>query len=198
MEAQAEALHFSIETRRFLASSPLIAGSTADYGCRWADALGRTDLEVLKAEIDALSATESLRALTPIVRAAGRVFETQRDGSAVSASPPTIRKGARGVRSRRSGSRPMSTSSPATTPGTAASRSPAWCSRSRNVLEPRPPQSLWSAIRCTIWPRRGRPARRRSPSFPDPPGRAALEPHADFVIEHIGDLPDLLAAIAAE
>jgi len=66
MRAQAEALHFSIETRRFLDSSPVVAGSTADYGRRWADALGRSDLEVLKSEIDALSATESLRALTPI------------------------------------------------------------------------------------------------------------------------------------
>ncbi len=66
IEAQAEALHFSIEASRFLASSPLIAGSTADYAKRWADALGRTDYAVLKAEIDALSATESLKALTPI------------------------------------------------------------------------------------------------------------------------------------
>ena len=66
MQAQAEALHFSIETRRFLEASPLVAGSTADYGFRWAQALGRTDLAVLKAEIDALSAVESLRALTPI------------------------------------------------------------------------------------------------------------------------------------
>ncbi len=48
MRAQAEALHFSIETRRFLDSSPVVAGSTADYGRRWADALGRSDLEVLK------------------------------------------------------------------------------------------------------------------------------------------------------
>ena len=66
MKAQAETLHYSIETKRFLRSSPLVAGSTADYGARWADALGRSDLDVLKSEIDALSATESLKALTPI------------------------------------------------------------------------------------------------------------------------------------
>ncbi len=66
MEAQAEALHFSIAEKRFQLSSPLVAGSTADYGRRWADALGRADLDALKSEIDALSARESLRALTPI------------------------------------------------------------------------------------------------------------------------------------
>jgi len=66
MQAQAEALQFTIDTRQFLDSSPLVAGSTADYGLPWAQALGRTDLAALKAEIDALSAVESLRALTPI------------------------------------------------------------------------------------------------------------------------------------
>jgi phosphoglycolate phosphatase len=66
VQAQADALQYSIETKRFLESSPLVAGSTADYGGRWADALGRSDLDVLKSEIDALSATESLKALTPI------------------------------------------------------------------------------------------------------------------------------------
>lgn len=66
IQAQADALQYSIETKRFLESSPLVAGSTADYGGRWADALGRSDLDVLKSEIDALSATESLKALTPI------------------------------------------------------------------------------------------------------------------------------------
>ena len=67
MEAQAEALHFSMPDTRFRESSPLVAGSTADYGLGWAKALGRTDLAALKAEIDALSAAESLRSLTPLV-----------------------------------------------------------------------------------------------------------------------------------
>src|SRR5271165_3489201 len=66
VKAQAEALRFSLESKRFLDASPLVAGSTADYGRLWAEALERSDLDVLKAEIDALSADESLRALTPI------------------------------------------------------------------------------------------------------------------------------------
>jgi phosphoglycolate phosphatase len=63
---QAEALHFSLETRRFLMTSPLIAGSSASYGSLWGQALGRSDFEALKREIDALTAVESLKSLAPI------------------------------------------------------------------------------------------------------------------------------------
>jgi phosphoglycolate phosphatase len=65
---QAEALHFSIETRRFLTTSPLIAGSSASYGALWGEALRRSDYEALRREIDSLAAIESLKALTPIGR----------------------------------------------------------------------------------------------------------------------------------
>jgi phosphoglycolate phosphatase len=68
MRRQAEALEFSLETQRFLTSSPLIAGSSASYGSLWGEALGRSDHDALKREIDALTAIESLKALTPIGR----------------------------------------------------------------------------------------------------------------------------------
>src|ERR1700728_2596353 len=61
MLRQAEALHFSLETRRFLLTSPLIAGSSASYGALWGEALRRNDFDALKLEIDALTAVESLR-----------------------------------------------------------------------------------------------------------------------------------------
>ncbi len=66
LRRQAEALHFSLETRRFLGTSPLIAGSSASYGSLWGEALGRSDFEALKREIDALTAIESLKSLSPI------------------------------------------------------------------------------------------------------------------------------------
>jgi phosphoglycolate phosphatase len=66
MRAQAEILHFSLDARRFLPTSPLIAGSSASYGRMWGEALGRTDFADLKREIDHLTAVESLKALTPI------------------------------------------------------------------------------------------------------------------------------------
>jgi phosphoglycolate phosphatase len=68
MARQAAALHFSLETRRFLMTSPLIAGSSASYGSLWGEALGRSDLDALRREIDELTAVESLKALTPIGR----------------------------------------------------------------------------------------------------------------------------------
>jgi len=68
MRAQAEVLHFSLEERRFLPTSPLIAGSSASYGELWGAALGRSDFAQLRREIDSLTAIESLKALTPIGR----------------------------------------------------------------------------------------------------------------------------------
>jgi phosphoglycolate phosphatase len=66
MQAQADVLHFSLEHRRFLPTSPLIAGSSASYGELWGGALGRSDFAELKKEIDLMTAVESLKALTPI------------------------------------------------------------------------------------------------------------------------------------
>lgn len=66
MQRQADALQFLLETQRFLPASPLIAGSTLDYGAPWAKALGRTDLAALAAQIDALLAEAALSALTPL------------------------------------------------------------------------------------------------------------------------------------
>jgi phosphoglycolate phosphatase len=68
VRAQAEALHFSLEEKRFRPTSPIIAGSSASYGQIWGDALGRSDYAALKLEIDHLSAVESLKALMPIGR----------------------------------------------------------------------------------------------------------------------------------
>lgn len=68
VRAQAEALHFSLEEKRFRPTSPIIAGSSAQYGQMWGEAIGRSDFAALKSEIDALSAVESLKALAPIGR----------------------------------------------------------------------------------------------------------------------------------
>ena len=68
MRAQAKVLHFSLEEKRFRATSPIIAGSSASYGRIWGQAIGRTDYAALRQEIDSLSAAESLKSLTPIGR----------------------------------------------------------------------------------------------------------------------------------
>jgi phosphoglycolate phosphatase len=66
IRAQAECLHFDIETRRFRATSPIIGGATSQYGSAWALALGRTDLADLRAEIDTLAAAACIESLTPV------------------------------------------------------------------------------------------------------------------------------------
>jgi phosphoglycolate phosphatase len=68
MRAQAEALHFSLEEKRFHPTSPIIAGSSEHYGRLWGEAIGRTDYAALRQEIDSLSAVESLKTLAPIGR----------------------------------------------------------------------------------------------------------------------------------
>ena len=66
LRAQAETLHFDIETRRLHATSPIVSGATAQYGAAWGAALGRTDLAALRGEIDEICAVECLRFLTAI------------------------------------------------------------------------------------------------------------------------------------
>lgn len=66
LKAQAESLHFLLEEKRFLPTSPIIAGSSAHYGPAWGAALGRSDLAELKRDIDTLAAVEALKSLTPI------------------------------------------------------------------------------------------------------------------------------------
>jgi phosphoglycolate phosphatase len=66
LRAQAECLHFDIEARRFRATSPIIGGSTSQYGSAWALALGRTDFDLLRAEIDTLAAAACIASLTPV------------------------------------------------------------------------------------------------------------------------------------
>jgi phosphoglycolate phosphatase len=66
------AMHYDVATRRFRPTSPLVAGSTADYAPLWAAALGRQHDPALIAEMNERFTDESLRTLTPI----GRPSET--------------------------------------------------------------------------------------------------------------------------
>ncbi len=195
MAAQAEALHFSLADRRFHATSPLVAGSTADYGRRWADALGRDDLDVLKAEIDALSASESLKALTPIaepqvVFAALRAMGL-RIGVATNDSERSARRQIEalgiaphvdfvaGYDSGHGGKPdPGMVLAFARWLGAPASRIAMVGDSLHDLAAARAAGAVAVAV------------------LSGPADRAALEPHADFVIAHIGDLPDLLSGAA--
>lgn len=60
------ASHFLEAERRFLPSSPLVAGASSEYGPLWADILGREACADFYSEMDALFRVHSLAHLTPI------------------------------------------------------------------------------------------------------------------------------------
>ncbi len=196
VRAQAEALHFSVEDKRFLPTSPIVAGSTADYGRLWAQALGRTDSDAVKREIDALSAIESLKALTPIgeppavfaaLRAMGLRLGVATNDSEESARRQIEALGVGGhvefVAGYDSGhgGKPdpgmalafarFLGASPSQIVMVGDSRHDLDCARAAG------------AIAVAV--------------LSGPAERCSLAPHADFVVETIGDLPELLAGLTA-
>ncbi len=194
VQAQADALHFSVEDSRFLATSPLVAGSTADYGRLWAEALGRSDFEALKREIDSLSAVESLKALTPIGEPAA-VFGALRAmglrlGVATNDSEQSAR---RQIEALGVGVHIQFVAGYDS--GHGGKPGPGMALAFARFLGAEPSQIVMvgdsqhdldcaraaGAIAVAV--------------LSGPAERDALEPHADFVVEHIGDLPKLLAGM---
>src|SRR5208337_1963707 len=172
----------------------VVAGSTADYGRLWAQALGRADADVVKREIDALSAIESLKALTPI-GAPVAVFTALsamglRLGVATNDSEDSARRqiealGVDGLVEFVAGY----------DSGHGGKPGPGMALAFARFLEASPSQIVMvgdsrhdldcaraaGAIAVAV--------------LSGPAARGTLEPHADFVLEHIGDLPSLLAGM---
>ncbi len=63
------------EERRFLPTSPLVAGSSAHYGPLWAEALGREPGQAFYSEMDELFRIGGLRHLAPIAQPAAILGE---------------------------------------------------------------------------------------------------------------------------
>jgi phosphoglycolate phosphatase len=61
-----EVSDYELEGRRFRPSSPLVAGSSAEYGPAWAEALGRPDTPELYREMDELFMRFGLESVSPI------------------------------------------------------------------------------------------------------------------------------------
>ena len=71
LEAVMRASHYLEAERRFLPTSPLVAGSSAHYGPLWAAALGRPPGPALYGEMDELFMRHGLASLSPIGDPAG-------------------------------------------------------------------------------------------------------------------------------
>lgn len=61
-----EVSHYDLANLRFMPSSPLVAGSSADYGRLWAEALGVPFSSAVTDEMDRRFVAEGLAALAPI------------------------------------------------------------------------------------------------------------------------------------
>ena len=61
-----DAMHYHVPSRRFRATSPLIAGAPDSYVHLWADALGRANDATMLADLNRCFASETLRALAPL------------------------------------------------------------------------------------------------------------------------------------
>ncbi|WP_421699990.1 HAD family hydrolase [Ancylobacter sp.] len=70
LERLFDASHYVAEERRFLQTSPLIAGSSRQYGPLWADILARAADAAFYEQVDHLFCEEGARYLTPIGRPA--------------------------------------------------------------------------------------------------------------------------------
>jgi phosphoglycolate phosphatase len=197
MRAQADALHFSLEERRFRATSPIIAGSSASYGRLWGEAIGRADHAALRQEIDSLSASESIKSLTPIGRPS-EVFEAliaqgMRLGVATNDSEASARRHIEAL-------------------GLSAKVEFIAGYDSGHGGKPEPGMVLAFAQRLGVKPREvavvgdsihdlhaARAAGALAIGVLSGPGRREdLEPHADHIIADIGALPALFAALATQ
>ena len=194
--AQAEALHFSLDRKRFQPTSPIIAGSTLDYGQLWGEALGRSDIETLRAEIDAISAVESLRSLAPIDDPIAVFAALRAMGLKIGVATNDSEKSAvRQIEALR----------------VAAHVEFVAGYDSGHGGKPEPGMVLAFAAYLGADPsqvamvgdsKHDLDAARRAGAIAiavlsGPASRADLEPHADYVIAHIGDLPALVARMQA-
>jgi phosphoglycolate phosphatase len=66
LAALVEVSHYVLDERRFLPTSPLLAGSSAGYGPLWAEALGREAGPALFTEMDELFRFWGLESLSPV------------------------------------------------------------------------------------------------------------------------------------
>ena len=191
---QAEVLHYVLDEKRFLPSSPIVAGSSDHYGRLWGDALGRTDLKALKQEIDALTAVESLRSLTPIrethaaleaLRGMGLRLGVGTNDSEASARRQVEALGLSDVMEFIAGYDTGHGPKPdpgmvlafAAHIGAPPSRIAMVGDSTHDLDSARAAGAIGIAV------------------LTGPATREALTPHADHVIEHIGDLPGLLRGL---
>lgn len=189
----AAAMHYMAEERRFLPTSPMIAGSTADFAHLWAEALDRTEDASLCSEIDRHFGVESLRALMPVGQPA-KIFATLRErGFRLGMATNDAEASAR-AQAQRLGLLPYLDFIVGYDSGHGGKPEPGMVTAfARHIgVQIERVALVGDSIHDLQ-------AARAAGAIPiavlsGPAEHAALEPHADHVIASIAELPDLLSA----
>ena len=193
-----EISHYVEEERRFLPSSPLVAGSSAHYGPLWAAALERPAAPDLYGEMDDRFAYWGLRSLAPIHAPAALCADLQARGLALGIATNDAERSAR-MQSAALGLDPYLVYIAGYDSGFGAKPGPGMVQGFIDLIAAAPHEvalvgdsihdlhaakAAGALAVCVLsGPLRGA-------------ARAELEPHADYVIDSIADLPALVASLA--
>lgn len=194
VRAQAEALDFSHEEKRFMATSALVAGSTADYARLWGNALRRTDYDVLKHEIDALAAVESLKTLTPVCEMLELFASLRAMGLQLGIATNDSERSARG-QIEALGLADLVDFVAGYDTGHGAKPDPGMVLAFARSMGADPRQIVMVGDSLPDLEAARSAGAVAVAVLSGLAERAELAPHADFVIEHVGDLPGLLVSI---
>ena len=178
-----------------MATSALVSGSTADYARRWGDALQRADYDALKWEIDALAAVESLKTLTPISETLELFASLRAMGLRVGVATNDSERSARG-QIEALGVADFVEFVAGYDTGHSAKPDPGVVFAFARPLGAQPHQIVMVGDSLHDL-EAGRFAGAATVAvLSGLADRACLEPHADFVIDHVGELPGLLARMS--
>ena len=190
----AAAMHYLPETRRFRPTSPMIAGSTADYAALWAEILGRPADPILFAELDRRFSAAALDTMLPLGDPAS-VFAVLRErGFRLGIATNDAEASAR-TQCGRLGLEPLLAFIAGYDSGHGGKPDPGMVlGFARHIgAQPREIALVGDSVHDLE-------AARAAGSvavavLSGPAKRAALEPHADHVIDTIADLPALLTRL---
>ena len=193
-ERLAAAMHYLAEERRFVPTSPMIAGSTADFVHLWAEALDRTGDAALCAEIDRRFGLAALDALTPVGQPAETFAMLRNRGFRLGVATNDAEAGAR-AQAERLGRLPFLDVIPGYDSGHGRQPGPRLVTAfARHIaVHPRQVALVGDSVHDLVSARAA--GALAIAVLSGPAGRAVLELHADHVIASIAQLPDLLQAL---
>ena len=185
--------HFDVEAVSFRPTSPLIAGSSVSYGPDWARALGRGDLDALKLEMDQRFHRAGLKHLTPIGTPARELAALAQQGLRLGIATNDSERAARAQAQALGLSHLLSFIAGYDT-GHGAKPSPGMVQAFARDCGCAPHQvaMIGDSLHDLSAARAAGAIAVAVLSGPAP--RAALAPHADWVIDSIADLPAWAAA----